>query len=584
MAVHIPEWLGGPVLEWELRRASRKPWSRIVYYGWAMLLAIQTFALGLGNEANSGQSASPQNSTWASSYLETRQREVLSVISFSAGHLPFVLREQFLLIVLLAPILAAGALGYEKEQNTLLMLFHTELQSREIVTGKVLGRLAILAGLVLIGLPVLVFLTSVGEIGLGRLFLALLLLFAVVFAIAGLAMLASVWTRRTADAVVGCYSAMVIVALTLGIVFPSLAVPHWLNVLEVLDAVVTPDKRLGPLLRGPYLWQILLCLAIGTACSAIAAARLRTVCINQIEWRPHRRVWGLRPAVTDSPIRWREFYVIGLAPLPGLRTIPRWVGMLCVFGFSTCLAISAVETVSNRVLFQYIRQHDWQLVANLLKSPADTEKVAWELAVMGLALLIMGVLAVAVRGATGIPEEIRRKTWDELCLTRLSLDEIVQGKQAGILLSAFPYVFVYGLPMIALGALARGGGVAIALVWLFGTSLTLVLVGLASVVVPASVQQPSPWLDSALELEGLWTSMDYSGQIPYPRHLPTVPLQVPSDGLREPQTNGVPARNDTPTGRLDDPDLERVIAAWPSLSISMRRAIMVLLERTLHRF
>jgi hypothetical protein len=45
MAVHIPQWLGGPVLEWELRRAARKPWSRGVYYGWVMLLAIQTFAL-----------------------------------------------------------------------------------------------------------------------------------------------------------------------------------------------------------------------------------------------------------------------------------------------------------------------------------------------------------------------------------------------------------------------------------------------------------------------------------------------------------------------------------------------------------
>jgi hypothetical protein len=169
-------------------------------------------------------------------------------------------------------------------------------------------------------------------------------------------------------------------------------------------------------------------------------------------------------------------------------------------------------------------------------------------------------------------------------LTRLSLEEIVQGKQWGILLSALPYVFVYGLPMIALGALARGGGVAIAVAWLFATWLTLILVGLASVVVPASVQQPSPWLDSAFELEGLWSSTDYNGQIPYPRRPPSASLQVPPDGLRGSQMNGVPVKNHTPTGRPDDPDLERIIAAWPSLPVSIRRAIMVLLERTRNSF
>ena len=68
--------------------------------------------------------------------------------------------------------MTAGALGHEKERGTLQALFGTELQSFEIVLGKLLGRLAILGQLGLIGLPLYLLMGGFAGLGLGRLLLS----------------------------------------------------------------------------------------------------------------------------------------------------------------------------------------------------------------------------------------------------------------------------------------------------------------------------------------------------------------------------------------------------------------------------
>src|SRR5207253_2972715 len=77
---------------------------------------------------------------------------------------------------------------------------------------------------------------------------------------------------------------------------------------------------------------------LGAICLRLGWARLRKVCVEQRDKRPSRRLWAFRPAVGENPIRWRECYVIGLAPMPILRIVPRWLALLVVFTFSSMIA------------------------------------------------------------------------------------------------------------------------------------------------------------------------------------------------------------------------------------------------------
>ena len=77
---------------------------------------------------------------------------------------------------------------------------------------------------------------------------------------------------------------------------------------------------------------------LGAVCLALGSGRLRKVCVEQRDKRPSRRLWAFRPAVGNNPIRWRECYVIGLAPMPILRIVPRWLALLAVFTFSAAIA------------------------------------------------------------------------------------------------------------------------------------------------------------------------------------------------------------------------------------------------------
>jgi ABC-type transport system involved in multi-copper enzyme maturation permease subunit len=58
-------------------------------------------------------------------------------------------------VLALTPAYLAGAVAEEKEKKTLALLFTTALTDREIIVGKMLGRLAHVGGVLLAGLPVL---------------------------------------------------------------------------------------------------------------------------------------------------------------------------------------------------------------------------------------------------------------------------------------------------------------------------------------------------------------------------------------------------------------------------------------------
>jgi hypothetical protein len=84
---------------------------------------------------------------------------------------------------------------------------------------------------------------------------------------------------------------------------------------------------------------------------------------------------------------------------------------------------------------------------------------------MGIVLIVVGTILVGIRCGNSISEEKRRKTWEDLVLTPLTIAEIMGGKRRGILVAACSPLIAYALPMFGLAALGGTTGFVSAAVW-----------------------------------------------------------------------------------------------------------------------
>src|SRR5262249_54397952 len=150
---------------------------------------------------------------------------------------------------------------------------------------------------------------------------------------------------------------------------------------------------------------------VGVLCLVLAARCLRRASARQLERRPGRWLWLLRPRVGDDPVLWRERHVIGLAPLPWLRQVPTWMGLLRVFIFSALLAGS----MTHIHFLPALEQGDFKKALQMFR---NFNQDAWgggnEIIFLGLVQVVLGALVVGVRCADSVAEEKRRHTWEDL--------------------------------------------------------------------------------------------------------------------------------------------------------------------------
>src|SRR5207253_1338372 len=156
---------------------------------------------------------------------------------------------------------------------------------------------------------------------------------ALLFAIAAVSILFSVWCRKTTDAILSVYLLMGIAVFLV----PYLATTGWGARLATLNPLRVLSLTDGSL-RWKHLGEFLLpWLSLGCAAVLLASWRLRRAFRRQLQTRPpHRRRWwqGKRARVRGNPILWREQHVEGIAPLELLRGLPRWLGALAVMAVS----------------------------------------------------------------------------------------------------------------------------------------------------------------------------------------------------------------------------------------------------------
>lgn len=454
--------LGGPVLAWELKRATRGKLWRCLQIGYVAWLMVQAVAF-LGAVRSTAWEELPNEPY---SRLELRGIIYAQQIEFLHGYMELLLQLQLVLVIAIIPALTASSLGKEKERGTLFALFGTELTSQQILLGKLLGRLILIMPLVLTTLPALVFIVTLTERGLTPLIVALVQEAIVAIALGAACLLFAIWIRRTADAVVASYLFLSLACLIIRGFTASLPEVFWLD----------PAENLHKLLNEGSGWAFLAHLAVwvflAAICLRLGWSRLRKVCVEQRDKRPSRRLWAFRPAVGNNPIRWRECYVIGLAPMPMLRIVPRWLALLAVFTFSAVVG----RMITN----------------NLDPGWYDIKE---SVSLMGLVFILSASLLVGVRCGTSVAEEKRRNTWDDLLLTAQSFREITTAKMWGVLQATVPYIIAYALPVFFFASVGGPSALLAALAWIIlpcATVFCAALMGIDMVKVPPEMDETRP--------------------------------------------------------------------------------------------
>ncbi|MCI0681018.1 MAG: ABC transporter permease [Gemmataceae bacterium] len=402
----------------------------------------------------------------------------------------------FGLIALLTPALAGGAITEEKTSGTLQYLLTAHLSAWEIVFGKLLARTYQLVLMSLAGLPLVCWFSGFG--GVGALPLALLILsLAMILGLGAAAILASVWSRQTRQAVLAIYLlGLAVVAARALLTSPRLiGLVDALNPLRALtlDNGTLDWRRVGQCALG---WTVL-----GFVCLVIAALRLRGAYLRQLRqvartawrWRPMRR-----PRLGNNPVAWREQHVVGI--VPGLGRWPRWLGCLAVAVLVTCSYSWFLQRAlpANVNLVDHVRHGRLaELRAAALRAgPGITAVFFWH----GCALLAVTSLVVALRASGSITSEREQATWASLLQTPLTTRSVIRGKYWGTIGACAPYLVTAGIVAlvcsILIGAVgarfaASSGAIVWTLLWLSAAALTVPFV--AAVGIWCSVRSRNSW-------------------------------------------------------------------------------------------
>jgi ABC-type transport system involved in multi-copper enzyme maturation permease subunit len=323
------------------------------------------------------------------------------------------------IVVVQAPAVLAGSLAGERERGVLQLLLTTAASPREIVTGRLLGKLSQVGMILLAGVPLLALLAAWNGLSLLEAVSLVLLLAAVGFGGGGLAVGASIVSRRGRDALLSVYILMLVLVLSpllAAVGLPAWAVDwlKWFNPYTSMSHLIA-EREVTPALATSGFW-----LVIGFTGVAVAAWRLRPTCLalGDTVKKSRRRIWV--PALGDRPMLWKELYIERVA---SLGRFGRWLGaFMTVFIGGGSLALAGIIL--------------WSLFVR-----GETDWSGWATNVLAVSLLhangvFMGWLlqwAVGLRAAVSIASERERATWDALLMSPLQPGEIVRAKLSGSL-------------------------------------------------------------------------------------------------------------------------------------------------------
>jgi ABC-type transport system involved in multi-copper enzyme maturation permease subunit len=347
--------------------------------------------------------------------------------------------------LVLTPAMLAGTLAGEKVRATLPLLLACQVSPREIVLGRLTGRLCVIGVLMLAALPALAAFLGLRGSSLTSLGLLVVLPAAVAFGGGGMALAASAIARRGRDALLAVYllDLLLLLAPFFGAGL-SAAAQQWLGPLNPYQGIV-------PLVESDDPWPALLTIGLytflGMAGTGCAAWRLRPAYLRESEGRARR--WRLLrprrvPPMKENPVLWKELYV---EQVNAFNRFVRWLGILLMiifFGSSVVLALL--------VGWGTWLQPDGSLVDWARNRLAGLGQASW-----AMSWLIQW--SVGLCAAVAVASERERGTWDLLLVSPLEGREILLGKIWGSLyaLRGFIGAVIIAWTLIAIcGAMAPG--------------------------------------------------------------------------------------------------------------------------------
>jgi ABC-type transport system involved in multi-copper enzyme maturation permease subunit len=323
------------------------------------------------------------------------------------------------IVVIQAPAVLAGSLAGERERGVLQLLLTTAVSPREIVTGRLIGKLSQVGMILLVGLPFIALLAVWNGLAARELITFFLLLSTVAFGAGGLAVGASVVSRRGRDALLSVYIIMLL--LVLSPMLAALVLP--LNVARTFE-LLNPYNAISSLVWqgavSPALLTAGIWLAIGITGTVVAAWRLRPTCLAQGDQvkKSRRRLWV--PALGDWPMLWKELYIERVGTL---GRFGRWLGILITALIGGGSLVLGGMYLSPLFLSEGV---EWSLWAKNVLAAALSDQNG----------RFMGWLlqwAIGLRAAVSIASERERGTWDALLMSPLEPGEIVRAKLSGSL-------------------------------------------------------------------------------------------------------------------------------------------------------
>jgi hypothetical protein len=353
-------------------------------------------------------------------------------------------------------------------------LLTTVVTPREIVTGRLAGKLSQVGMILLAGAPFAALLGAWNGFTVGQIATLFLLLAAVCAGGGGLAVLASIVSRRGRDALLSVYILMI--ALVSAPLLAEVGLPPraagWLEAFNPYVSInrLIADDEVMPALVTSAVW-----LAMGLAGCVVASWRLRPSCLAGGEKvkKSGRRGW-IAP-LGERPMLWKELYIERVGTL---GRFGKWLGVLFT------LLIGGGSLVLTGIIFLDLfwwRETAWSSWATTIFS-------GW---LSNPSALFMGWLlqwAVGLRAAVSIASERERATWDALLMSGLEPGEIVRAKLVGSL-HALRYMVAAILLAWTLGTIVGATPIDDTITWLAGTAVASIL--MAAVGVRLSLTMPT---------------------------------------------------------------------------------------------
>ena len=323
------------------------------------------------------------------------------------------------LALVMTPAVLAGSLAGEKERGSMALLLTTRVSPREIVAGRVTGKLSQILMSMIAGLPAFAMLACLSGLRIEAILTLLAMPLCAAFGAAGLSAAASSLSKRGRDALLTVYMILFLILVSRGLA--ELLPPAWGWIARISPYYGMSDAVWGEA-AAPVLPTLAIWTGLGIVGITVASFRLRPACMSLLggdvkSKRGRRNMWV--PAVGERPMLWKELHIERAGALGKAGT---FLGILLI----AWLALGSIGLAVGIAWYTYVAGDI---------SAADGLRVMigeWYGDTAGM-LSVLVQAAVALRAAVAIASERERNTWDGLLTSPLEGKDIVRGKLWGSL-------------------------------------------------------------------------------------------------------------------------------------------------------